>query len=218
MPRSLPRRKSFSAASFSISDSYNPGDATYTIDLDWECDPIYLADVYYENVYLKNRALDKLAEYGLTPTPEEWALYDLCNPSNFAKNMGDHHEILPVQDYYDLAHELLDAGEAAFRARYTDENREKYAEYLEKLDKALDKGVPKALAKAREKGLIIVDDKGNDITAEQIIAAAKAWINNPDITVNELIDIFGSDYVRVTGSAKGITLNIMISRIDTSEL
>ena len=197
--------------SFSISDSYTPGDAQYTIDLDWECDPVYLAEVYYENVYLKNRALDKLAEYGLTPTPEEWALYDLCRPSNFAKDMGDHHEILPVQDYYDLAHELLDAGEAAFRAR-------DYDEYREKMDKALDKGVPKALAKAREKGLIIVDDKGNDITAEQIITAAKAWLDNPDMTANELIDIFGCDYVRITGSARGYTLNIMISRVDTSEL
>lgn len=189
-----------------------PGDNHYSIDMVWDCDPIVLADNYYKNVYLKNRVLDKLAEFDIDPTDEEWDLYDRLLPSGFVNDMGTHHTLLTFDEYYEDVHEILDIAETAFRSRNYDEF---YADKAKVL-KAIGKGIPKALNKAREKGIEIVDDNGVDITAEQCIAAAKALYENPDITVNDLLDIFGTDYVKISGGARGHDTEIMISRIDRS--
>ncbi|MBE6915959.1 MAG: hypothetical protein E7471_04925 [Ruminococcaceae bacterium] len=190
-----------------------PGDNHYSIDMVWDCDPITFADNYYQNVYLKNRVLDKLAAYGIVPNSQEWALYDRLLPSKFFNDMGTHHTLLTFDEYYADVHEILDIAEVAFRSRNYDE----FYGDKEKVLKAIEKGIPKALTKAREKGVEIVDDQGVDITAEQCIAAAKALYANPDITVNDLLDIFGTDYVKISGGARGHDTEIMISRIDRSE-
>lgn len=193
----------------SFTISHITGTNRYEIMIVWECDPIIFADAYYQNTYIKNRALNKLAEYGLTPTTEEWALYNRLLPSKFVNDMGSYHTLMTADQYYKDAHEILDLVEVAFRSR-------DYSVYGEKVNNAIEKGVPKALAKAREKGVTIVDDQGVAITDDQCVVALKALYQNPDITVNDLIDTFGSDYVKIAVSAKGRDTEIMISRVALS--
>ena len=107
------------------------------------------------------------------------------------------------------AGDVLDALEAVNRGR------DYFAEKAQE-DRNIEKYVPRALAKARENGVTIKGAAGNDITDQQVIDAVKAIRANPDITFNDLLDVFGETEVTIRATAKGHTGVVVISRVEVA--